>query len=240
MASAQQQAPDSRPQAVAKARLDPSVIIAAALEVSATSGSIRLSAKALGAHLGVDPTAIYRHFRNKGELMEALLDELNLRSVRAVTAPPSEWQERLRQLSRTTLTEFCAHPAIAVEAMVLTTHGPGELAAIELMLSAFATAGLSPDDVVEHYALLSSHVLSNASGVARARAEQHSAHRDGEPDFSPWFDGSMYADPRKHPHIAELSAQLADLDDRAIFNLGVESVIRSAELIASANAAAEQ
>lgn len=214
----------------AKTRLDPEVIVAAALEVASTSGSIRLSAKALGTHLGVDPTAIYRHFRNKGELMEALLDELNVRSVADITAPQAEWRDQLRQLAGATLAQFCAHPSIAVEAMVLTTHGPGELAAIELMLTAFTEAGLSPDEVVTHYAVLSSHVLSNASGIARARAEQHVTADD---ELSPWFDGPLLADPRKHPRTAALSTQLLSLDDRAIFDLGVEAVITSAELAAA-------
>lgn len=216
-----------------KVRLDAASIIAAALEVTASSGSIRLSAKALGAHLGVDPTAIYRHFRNKGELMEALLDELSLRSLAAVTAPPSEWQDRLRQLANATLVEFCTHPAIAAEAMVLTTHGPGELAAIELMLDALTEAGLDPDEVVQHYALISSHVLSTASGIARARAEGHFAHRGAELEFSPWFDGAVLGDPRLHPRIVELSAQLSRLDDRDIFTRGLESLIRSAERVAA-------
>lgn len=225
MAPASQQAQVTGSRTTTKVRLDPATIIAAALEVSAASGSTQLSAKALGAHLGVDPSAVYRHFRNKSELMEALLDELNMRSMRAVTAPPKDWRERLRQLAQQTLVEYCTHPAVAAEAMVLTTHGPGENAAIELMLDAFAEAGLEPDEIVRHYALMSSHVLSSASGIARARA--------GRPfdatEFSPWLDGPIVSDPRTSPRITELSPQLAKLDDREIFKLGIESVILSAE-----------
>ena len=35
-----------------------------------------MSVRRLGAELGADPTAIYRHFRDKDELVLALLDRL--------------------------------------------------------------------------------------------------------------------------------------------------------------------
>lgn len=207
-----------------RARLDRDSIVAAGLELAATSATSTISVRELGAHLGADPTAIYRHFRSKEQLMEALLDELTQRSVSSVTADPSDWRERLRQLAASTLTYYTAHPAIGAEAIVLTTHGPGELDAIEIMLEAFSTAGLSGDDVVRHYALMASHVLSSAAGIARARGERGDAPMTG-----PWFDGPILADPRTHPRIASFSAELADLQDRDLFSLGVEAVIQSAE-----------
>lgn len=210
-----------------KVRLDQDSIIAAALEVSRESRGSTLHAKELGVRLGVDPTSIYRHFRNKQHLMEALLDELNARSVRAVTAPPEQWQERLRQLARSTLVEYRTHPAIAAGAMVLTTHGAGEHDAIELMLDAFTRAGLDAEGAVQHYALLSTHILSVASGIAIAHADSDSGLDDDAP--SPWYDGPILADPRTHPRIAQCNLQLAALEDRELFMRGVEAVIQSAE-----------
>ena len=207
-------------------RLDRATIIAAGLELAETTGSASLSIRDLGAKLGTDPTAVYRHFRGKEDLMGALLDELTVRSLAAVTADPAQWQERLRQLASATLTEFARYPAVGQEAIVLTTHGPGELDAIEFMLDAFSRAGLTGDALVQHYALMATHVLSIAAGVARARAERPAL---AGADASPWFEGPLLVDPIKHPHIAQISAQLLDLEDRELFMLGVEAVIRSAE-----------
>jgi AcrR family transcriptional regulator len=217
-----------------RARLHRDSIIAAGLELAAASATSSISVRELGAHLGADPTAIYRHFRNKEQLMQALLDELTLRSVAAVTAPTSNWRERLRQLSSSTLALYSAHPAIGAEAIVLTTHGPGELEAIEIMLEAFLEAGLTGDDLVRHYALLASHVLSSAAGIARARAERSTSDANGDGNgngngSSPWFDGPILADPRKFPLINTFNAELADLEDEDLFSLGVEAVIQSAE-----------
>jgi AcrR family transcriptional regulator len=213
-------------------RLDRATIIAAGLELAETAGSSSLSIRDLGAKLGTDPTAIYRHFRSKDDLMGALLDELTVRSIAAVTASPDDWRERLRQLASATLSEFSRYPAVGQEAIVLTTHGPGELDAIEFMLDAFSRAGLRGDDLVQHYALMATHVLSTAAGVARARTERATSSPS---DASPWFEGPLLVDPIKHPHIARISAQLLDLEDRELFRLGVESVIRSAERIAGAD-----
>lgn len=225
---------DSSGRRSGKLRLDQDLIIAAALEVSFETRATTLHAKELGARLGADPTAIYRHFRNKQHLMEALLDELNARSMRAVTAEPDQWQDRLRQLAQFTLIEFRTHPAIASEAMVLTTNGPGEHDAIELMLDAFTRAGLDSGDAVQHYALLSTHILSVASGIAIAHANSGPGADDDAP--SPWFDAPILADPRSHPRIAQCSLQLAALEDRELFMRGVESVIQSAERIAAGSA----
>lgn len=215
-----------------KARLDRDSIIAIGLELAAESASATLSVRELGTRLGADPTAIYRHFRNKEQLMEALLDALIRRSVDAVTAEPDDWRGRLRELATATLDVFAAHPAVGVEATVLTTHGTGELDAVELMLDALTRAGLDGDDLVRHYALFAAHVLSSAAGIARARGERRSQGFADEPT-SPWFDGPLLADPRKYPLITSINARLVELEDRELFTLGVESIIQSVERTAT-------
>ncbi|SFR88883.1 transcriptional regulator, TetR family [Agromyces sp. CF514] len=217
------------PRATGKVRLDRETIVAAGLELAAGNGTTAISVRDLGSRLGADPTAIYRHFRNKEQLMQALLDELNARAVAAVVAEPADWQERLRQLASATLSAFADHPAIGVEAVVLTTHGPGELDAVELMLDAFARAGLADDEIVHHYALMASHVLSTAAGIARSRGGRLTP--DDAP--RPWFDGPILADPRTHPRIAALWLQISELEDDELFMLGVESIISSAEQTAA-------
>ncbi|ALE06026.1 TetR family transcriptional regulator [Arthrobacter sp. ERGS1:01] len=212
-----------------RGRLDRDTIIAAGLKLAANAGSSSISVRELGTLLDADPTAIYRHFRNKEHLMRELLDELIGRSVSAVTADPSDWRAGLTQLATTTLDLFAQYPAIGVEAIVLTTHGPGELDAVEFMLDALSRAGLTGDDLVRHYALMASHVLSSAAGIARDRSQR--GVRADEP--SPWFEGPLHADPRKYPHISAVSTQLTELEDRELFLLGVSAIIQSAERTAS-------
>ncbi|KHK99634.1 hypothetical protein LK09_02860 [Microbacterium mangrovi] len=207
-----------------KVKLDPERIIAAGLELAGRPGVSAISVRELGTMLGADPTAIYRHFRSKDDLMRALLDHIEAASVAEVDA--TAWDDRLRQLTSRTLAWAARYPAIAAEAIVLTTHGPGELATIELMLDAFREAGLSDEEIVRHYALLASHSLSGAAGMARARAES-----GGDEDVAQgaWLDEPLIVDPRKYPMIARYGAGLADLRDLDLLMRGVEMIIESAK-----------
>jgi AcrR family transcriptional regulator len=62
------------PDKPARQRLNREVICAAALELAAESGSADVSMRALGDRLGVDATAVYRHFADKDDLMRAVGD----------------------------------------------------------------------------------------------------------------------------------------------------------------------
>ena len=128
----------------AKARLDREAIVAAGLTLAAQPGVGSVSVRDLGAQLGADPTAIYRHFRGKDDLMRSLLDEVIGMSLQRVDAEPDDWRGRLTQLAVATLELFATYPAIGVEATVLTTGGPHELDVIEFMLDALSRAVVKP------------------------------------------------------------------------------------------------
>lgn len=212
-----------------RVRLDTVKIVAAGLEVAEESGSAVFSPKLLGDKLGVDPSAVYRHFQSKRHLMEALLDAVQLRTLEAVTEPREAWRERVTQLAEATFAEYCRFPSIAAEAMTLTTHGPGEQGAIELLLDAFTVCGLTDNDTVRYYALTSSYILSMASGIARSRADL-GEHRPEEPEEdSSWMEGPILVDPKNYPRTAMLTVQLSELRDREIFMQGVSALLDAAE-----------
>lgn len=52
------------------------VLVEAAMQIVEVKGADGLSMRALGAHLDVDPTAVYRHFKTKNELLDAVADVL--------------------------------------------------------------------------------------------------------------------------------------------------------------------
>ncbi|CAM5520636.1 TetR/AcrR family transcriptional regulator [Leifsonia shinshuensis] len=209
-------------------RLDRATIVKAGLEIAASPRNTSISIRALGTALGVDPTAVYRHFRGKDDLMKALLDEVQAVALAQLADAPGAWDDRLRALSRATLYTFVQYPAIALEATVLTTNGPAELATIEYILAAFAEAGLSGSDLVRHYALFASYVLSEAAGIARGRTTP-SAASDDTRVTNAWFEGPLLVDPLTHSHIASVAAELRDLRDEDIFRMGVDAILDSAE-----------
>lgn len=152
--------------------------------------------------------------------------------ARLLDTPPAQ-----RALARTTLDTFVLYPAIALEATVLTTNGPAELATIEVILTALEEAGLSGSDAVRHYALVASFVLSEAAGIARGRTSGEA--RDGEPRTSnAWIEGPLLVDPLTHSHIAAVAADLRDLRDLRdddIYRMGVDAILDSAARAAAAS-----
>ncbi|WP_010204213.1 TetR/AcrR family transcriptional regulator [Salinibacterium sp. PAMC 21357] len=203
-------------------RLDRAILVKAGLEIAARPHTNTVSVRALGTELGVDPTAIYRHFASKDDLMRALLDELQSTTLNRVSTG-SDWRQRLRDLASATLETGLEHPAIALEATVLTTNGPAEIESIEFILAALSEAGLEGTALVHHYALYSSYVLSEVAGIARGRSVSGAA----APQSDSWFDGPLLVDPLKHVHIAAVASELRKLRDSDIFTLGVDLILDS-------------
>jgi AcrR family transcriptional regulator len=208
-------------------RLDADVIIDAGLRLGSMPGAESISVRALGAELDADPTAIYRHFRSKDDLMRGLLDALHLKVLDRLTFPAS-WVDRLIELADVTLEVHIAHAAIAMEAVTLTTGGPGEARTVEYILGAFSDAGLRDADVVQHYALLGSYMLSRTASIARSRSTRDESH-----DRTAWIDAPLLIDPVRQPHAAAFAAELSALKDDEIYRLGIRSIIQSAELAAA-------
>src|SRR3954454_1759467 len=85
----------------AAVRLDRETIVAAAQRILAEEGLNQLTMRRIGSELGADPTAVYRHFRSKQELVIELVD-LAFLSLPAPD-PALTWPERLRQFTHAAL-----------------------------------------------------------------------------------------------------------------------------------------
>jgi AcrR family transcriptional regulator len=93
-------------------RLDRGRILTAAARIVGEEGLKGLTVRRIGAELDVDPTAIYRHFRNKEEMLTCLTewlfdDEPDL-------DPDASWQERLRILIDHSFARYHVHPDLGI------------------------------------------------------------------------------------------------------------------------------
>lgn len=90
-------------------------IAAAAMGVIAARGMRALSVAAVAREVGLAPSALYRHFKSRDEMIDAALDLLrdkllgNVAAVRAETADPIE---RLRRLLRRDVRLISEHKAL--------------------------------------------------------------------------------------------------------------------------------
>lgn len=209
------------------ARLDRATILDAGLQIARRPGTKNVTVRELGALLGADPTAIYRHFTNKDTLIQALLDELSKLAQARVTVPPTDWKEFLRQSSRSVFDVYIEHPSLGGEATRLSSRGPAELQVIEDILVAFRAAGLSGDELVQHYGALTGFIISVCAGVVRAREQDEVTLADYEPTL--WLDRPLDVTAASHPEINENRAALLGLRTLDIYLNGVELILSSAE-----------
>ena len=204
--------------------LDRDVIVAAAIELAATGDAITF--RALGTALGTDPTAVYRHFRDKQELMQAVVDRLII-TAQADIDHEASWRDQLHDGAVQTIDTFAAHPRVGAEVAAIATGGPGELSAINWILTQLERAGLTKDQAVRHYAAYSSYILSASATLSWQRL-----HADEV--TTRWIGDLRAVDAARLPALAKVITELAELSDRDVFLTGIEVFLDSVEASAAA------
>lgn len=204
-------------------KLDRDVIVEVAIDLAADGEAVTF--RSLGAALGADPTAVYRHFRDKEELMAAVIDRLIL-VVQEQIDREAPWRDQLRDGAALTIDVFAAHPHVGVEAPAIATGGVGELTAINWILTQLDQAGLVKEQAVRFYAAYSSYVLAAAGALSRQRL------RDLETGTTSHWVGELRAvDAARLPALAAVIPELVALSDRDVFITGVEVFLDSLEAV---------
>jgi TetR/AcrR family tetracycline transcriptional repressor len=125
------------------ADLDRSLIIAAARKLLAEHTSPGLSMRNLAARLDVTPNALYNHFRDKTELIDALLDDA---LGQVGTEPHLEPRERLEAIMVSSYDVLIARrDLVPLYLERRGARGPNALALGELMSEALRSAGIDTD-----------------------------------------------------------------------------------------------
>jgi AcrR family transcriptional regulator len=94
-----------------RAELSRERIIASALELIDASGLKALNMRDLGLALGASTMGVYRHFRNKAELLDAVVDHVT--EGFAPTPMEGPWQAQAKALSLNVRAAMLAHPDLA-------------------------------------------------------------------------------------------------------------------------------
>jgi AcrR family transcriptional regulator len=120
-------------------------IIQAALDLIAVYGLRRLSMGAVARRVGLVPSALYRHFKNKEEMLEAVLGLVrkkvleNIARVSAGAPSPLDQLERLLMLNAQMIREFQAIPRIVFSEGVYGEHPERKRRAYEMIKGLLAT-----------------------------------------------------------------------------------------------------
>lgn len=205
-------------------RLDLDAIVAAGLAIASRPGTHAVTVRELGTQLGADPTAIYRHVRNKDGLVQVLLDRIVGIATERVTTTPDDWREFLRQSAEQMIAVYVEYPAIGAEAVRLSSDGVNELRVVDNVLSAFAHAGLDEAQRVRFYGMWSVTVVSFCAGLARERVDSGNG-----PEPQPWLDRSIESRTGEYPEVDRTRDRLRGVTDVGAFLETLELLLDAAE-----------
>lgn len=193
--------------------LTPELIVEESLRLLDTGGVAGFSLPKLGRVLRADPTAVYRYFRSKDELVLAIADRLIEEAVDGFT-PPDCWVETIADLARRLRAVYRAHPAAASLSSYRTTQRPAEIRAVEWLVGAMLAAGFEGDEAAVTYRAVADFSLFLAGGEA-AFLSLDAAQR--EADLSAWTRAYRSVSQDEHPNIWSVRDALPRVTEDAIF-----------------------
>jgi AcrR family transcriptional regulator len=211
-------------------------ILDAAQALIEREGDSALTFRRLGAELGADPTAAYRHFRNKDELLLALGDRLLGEAIDptfAEAAPDADWRTVLRLSAHSLRNTLVRHPKLAALISVRITQGEHEARAIERGLACLAQTGLPTREIVAIQRAFADTILAWAAFSAAFVALPSEAKAR---DAAAWVTTYRQLPPEQFPHIHAASPYLDEFDDA--FDIALDLMFDGVEARIALNAPA--
>jgi AcrR family transcriptional regulator len=184
-------------------RLTRERIVTAAIAVIADVGPEQFSVRRLGDALDADPTAIYRHFRSKDELLRAIGDHSLAGLVDDL--PESSWQACVRELCIRIRAANLAQPALASLVRGAPPRHRNELLITETILSRLRGAGFGADAAARAYHAVIELTIGSAA-IDSPLAALRPSDRDAV--YDEWRSDYAALDPVVFPHSVECAASL--------------------------------
>ncbi len=188
-------------------------IAAAALELVDRDGLVALSMRRLGAALGVEGMALYRHFPSKAALLDGIVEVLL--AELAIPAPTDvPWQMVFREVARAYRALLLRHPNAIPLLAALELSNPGAVRAAGAVMALLRAAGFDAPTALNVLATIESYVIGAAlweTGTAPFRAERP-------------LGVALPLD--ADPYLVELAPQLAQEDCAETFDFGLDVIIR--------------
>ncbi|MEV4184012.1 TetR/AcrR family transcriptional regulator [Streptosporangium canum] len=215
---------------MAPEKLTRQAVIERALKLADTDGLQAVTIRRLAAELGVTPTALYWHVKNKDELLSALADHL-LAALVADMDPDLPWSRRLRVMITALVEQTRAHPYLSTLLPMIDKSAAEEYrratdAAIGLLTEAGFT--LQEADQVATYLLLGATAMVSCQpgGVENDEEEATELRRQHRLDLE-------RLPPGRYPYLTAFAATLStppDLD--AYYSFGIDLLLSAVQATA--------
>jgi AcrR family transcriptional regulator len=129
-------------------RLDPEKVVDSALAIADDEGPAAVSFRKLAAQHDVTPMALYRHFKDKDDLLAAIGDRI-LADVVLPEPDDERWDRQLHALLTAFVTALRGHPRLADLTLPRILIAEPGLALAERALELLVEGGFAVDDAAE-------------------------------------------------------------------------------------------
>lgn len=203
----------------ARPRLNREVICQAALELLAAGDADSFSMRALGDRLGVDPTAVYRHYADKDELLREVGDRSLAPATKGFITTDDPWDD-VRRMCVGVRKALLKNPV----ALRITSSGPtrypNELRITEVLLDAFQRSGMGGDDAVLAYHVFIEYTV----GSAALDAPLSASAQERRETYRRWRSDYAKLPIEEYPAIRAYASHLYPSSD-TVFQAGLDALI---------------
>jgi len=194
-------------------------IVDAALTLVEQDGPGALTMRRIGALLGVDATATYRHFSGKDELVRALGDRVIQEALEG-HQPTEDWVENLRSICTLAYEAFCRHPYLTPLVTQSPARDRSEFQLTELVLEALRAGGFEGKGrALAYHALLELTV-----GIAVIDSAAATAEGGADALYDEWRSSYRAQPESQYPAIAQTVEHLYR-DDKEQFAFALDLLL---------------
>lgn len=224
--------PKTIPREPSTVPLSEAVVVECALQLAKDQGLKALTVRSIGQTLGVDPTAFYRHFKDKDDLLLACMDAVIKRAFTSFSSdtkgldPKKDWRQLLQLSAHAILDSFREYPSITSACFSRVTGRSAELVWIEFFVSTLSAIGLKPEKAAYFYRALVDAVLSLAALRVSVESLPEAAAAKNR---SAWFTVYGAVEPTQYPSIHLHAQALQQVQPETVFDIVVDAILDKIE-----------
>jgi AcrR family transcriptional regulator len=208
------------------------LILEAAFRIVDADESNQVTMSRLGRELDADPSAVYRHFRNKDELLLAMADVMLEESMNSYVDGDAPL-DNLRRMCWTLRRSYLRRPALAREVASRFTGGASEAQSVQHMLGNLGELGFDQDEAILRARALAEmtlgHVLMTADVLLLPAQQQAYELEMGRSYYTYPRDPltRVPADEQREAHLADGEAVFAAMIEAFLAGIAAEASARS-------------
>ncbi len=206
------------------------IVVEQALRLADAEGLAAVTIRRLATELGVAPTALYWHVKNKDELLSALADRL-LSALVTDVDPDRTWDRRLRTMITELVDQTRAHPYLSTLLTVIDSNATEAYRrATDTLIGLLTEAGFTlrqADQTATYLVMGAAAMVSCQPGGVRGDEEEAAElRRQHRLDLE-------RLPPGRYPHLTAFATTLTDPPDLdAYYTFGINLLLSAVESMA--------